>query len=172
MHIKYTNPHFKNNPFVPYKTVFNEITPKIISTGSMNPFDMNTSGSRKQMFSTHLGQAIVPRFATEAFLQSGTERKFGKATFGIRAPDDLRIFKVMVLYPKSFGQDAIHYNPVRYVLYEDSTGAIGLLTLTDFIANHPRYGYRLAVGRWQLQGLEASSPGGPPCGSGPGCTES
>lgn len=142
---KHTRPHFLNNPFVAYPTVPNLLNPKLLGICAMFPFDGQNSAPRKQMFATHLGQAPVVKGAMEALLQTGMERKFGTATYSIRADENIRVLKVLKLYPSTGGFGGINHNPERYVLYEETTsskGRIGLMTIPEFTANHPYFGFK------------------------------
>lgn len=141
---KFKLPHFTMNPFVPYKTLPNEMHPELLGICAMNPMANEVSSTRLQMFATHLGQAPAIEGASEAFLQSGMERKFGKATFGIRAESNMQVLKVLQLYPKQHGYGGIDYNPENYVVYEEfPSGRIGIMTIPRFISNHPYFGFRL-----------------------------
>ena len=142
--MKHILPHFLKNPYVPFKTMFNELEPKLMGICAVNPLVGQVSATRLQMFATHLGQAPAIQGASEAFLQSGMERKFGAATFSIRADEDMLILKTLQLYPKQHGFGGISYNPEDYVIYEERlTGTIGIMTIPKFVSNHPYFGYRL-----------------------------
>lgn len=137
-------PHFRNNPFVPYKTIPNELKPELLGICAMNPMVGAVSSPRLQMYATHLGQAPAVEGADEAFLQSGMERKFGNATFSIRATEDMQVLKVIPLYPKQHGYGGIGYNPEDYVIYEEfPSGVIGIMSLPKYVSNHPYFGFRL-----------------------------
>lgn len=114
-----------------------------MSISANNPFDAHDSASRKQMYASHQGQALVLMEPDERYIQTGTEREYGKATFDIRAPCRMRVVKIVDLYPPHPGRGSIPFNPLKLVVYEDmDTKEIGCLEITNFCQNHQYFGFK------------------------------
>ncbi len=114
----------------------------IMSVCGLNPWDGYNSSSRKQMFASHIGQALVVEGATERFWQTGMEREYGKYTFKVEMPCDAEIIKVIPRYRKTYDQGAIEHNPQTIVIYQDlHTKHIGCLDLRDYYSHHQYLGF-------------------------------
>lgn len=120
----------------------NQIYRELMGVLSLSSFDGFNSASRKQMFSSHIGQALVIKGSTERRIQTGMEREYGKYTFASKFPTDAIIVRVIERYPRTIDVDAIKHNPETLIIYEDhKTREIGCLTLVDFYSNHPYFGF-------------------------------
>lgn len=148
--------HYLHNAFVPYPYVHNEMVPELNGIGGMAVFASSDSSTRRQMFTTQLGQSLDIEYADEAFMQTGIERKFGEATFAVRAPANMRVIKVVPFYQKDAIFQGIRYNSTNYVLYEDNdTGKIGIVTLPEYASFHPYFGFPYK----QMSGVELKRGG-------------
>lgn len=109
----------------------NELDPRLMGVASTNPFDQHISASRKQMYHTHLGQALLTTGLTRRRIQSGMEREYGEYTFDIRMPCDAEIKKIIHQYSPRHTQGQIKDNPETLVLYRDyDTGEYGCVSIT------------------------------------------
>lgn len=121
----------------------NELSPDLLGVASLNPGDQHDSSSRKQMFHTHLGQALHVKDCTPRRLQTGMEREYGRYTFNITMPCDASIIRILDKYPQTYGTGGINENPMTVVVYEDiDTKTVGVLELTRFHSIHQNFGYR------------------------------
>ena len=137
------NRHYTENPFKPYPYQENMITPELSGVAGLSVFANTDSSTRRQMFTTQQGQALDLIEADEPFLQTGLERKFGEATFAVRAPTDLRIIKIIPFYQKDTMFGGIRYNSVNYMIYEDvATAQIGIIELPEYTVHHPYFGFQ------------------------------
>lgn len=108
----------------------NELDPRLLGIASTNPFDQHVSGSRKQMYHTHLGQALLTTGLTRRRIQSGMEREYGKYTFDIRMPCDAEIKKILHQYSPRHTQGQIRENPETLIIYRDyDTEEYGCLSI-------------------------------------------
>jgi DNA-directed RNA polymerase beta subunit len=104
------------------------------------------------MFSSHIGQTLVIKGATERYVQTGMEREYGKYTFSLKMPVDADIIRVVERYPQKIGLDAIRFNPQTVIIYEDvHTKEIGMIDVRKFCSYHQYFGFeyeaREALGR-------------------------
>ncbi len=121
----------------------NEIDPRFASASGTNPFMSTISPSRLVMYYGHCGQRLVIEGANTSRLESGADREYGKYTFKIKAPCDMRVVKVIERYPLTIGMDAIHDNPGTIVIYEnDATGEFGFLELPKYRSDHQHFGFQ------------------------------
>jgi hypothetical protein len=112
---------------------------------SLSSFDAHNSASRKQMFSSHIGQTLVIKGATRRRIQTGMEQEYGKYTFNVKAPANITVLKVVHRYPRTLGSGSIKHNPETLVIYEiDETRQIGCMSLTDYYSNHSYFGFKYA----------------------------
>ena len=113
-----------------------------LSVNGLNPYDAYDSSPRRQMWSSHIGQALVIKGATVRYQQTGFEREYGKYTFGTRMPVDAVVIKAIDRYPKSYGYDSIKLNPQKIVIYEEhGTNRIGVLDIQNFTSYHQYFGF-------------------------------
>lgn len=135
----------------------NEIRPELVSTLAMQPWKTNTSASRDQMVSSHLGQHLVVEGGTERYYQTGYEREFGRYTFAKRMPCNGHVVAVIERYARTYGEDALRYPmgteiPQTVVIYQrEDTKEIGYIDLTPYSSQHQYFGYeyqrRSAMGK-------------------------
>lgn len=120
----------------------NQLHRALLSVLSLSPFKAHNSASRDQMFSSHIGQAIVINGATERNIQTGMEREYGKYTFNVKMPCDADIIRVIERYPSALDTSSIIHNPETLVIYEDAaTKQVGCLSLTDYFSHHSYFGF-------------------------------
>ncbi len=115
---------------------------EFLSVNGLNPYDAYDSSPRRQMWSSHIGQALVIAGATVRYQQTGFEREYGKYTFGTRMPVDAVVLRAIDRYPRSFGQDSIRLNPQKIVIYEEhGTNRIGVLDIQNYTSYHQYFGF-------------------------------
>lgn len=121
----------------------NELDPRILGVLGLSLFDGHNSASRKQMFSSHIGQALVVKGATERTIRNGMENEYGKYTFSVKMPVDGDIIKVIERYPSTtLGDGSIAHNPETLVIYENvDTKEVCCLSLTDYFSHHQYFGF-------------------------------
>lgn len=120
----------------------NQLHRDLMGVNSLNPFDGEDSSSRKQMFSSHIGQALVIKGATERRIQTGMEREYAKYTFSTKMPTDAYIIKVIDRHRPQIGADSIEFNPQTVVIYEDvHTKRIGVVNLAKYCSHHQYFGF-------------------------------
>lgn len=123
----------------------NELHAHLLGPNSLNPFHGNTSSSRGQMFSTHLGQRLAINGATPRAIQTGMERQYGSLTFKVDMPCRGLILDIIPRYQTTTDVKSIPYNPQTLVIYEDvDTRVIGCFVLSDYCSNHQYFGFRYA----------------------------
>lgn len=143
------NRHFENYEFKPYPYQVNTVPPELNGVASMTSYAFCDSSTRRQMAAVQQGQAIATLITDEPFIQTGTERKFAKASLAIRAPCNLRIIDVIPFYQRDMAYQGIHYNSLNYIVYESlDDGSINTIELPEYASYHPEFGfkYRLAAG--------------------------
>ena len=119
-----------------------ELHLEFLSVNGLNPYDAYDSSPRRQMWSSHIGQALVIRGATIRYQQTGFEREYGKYTFGVRMAVDSVVLKAIDRYPKSYGFDSIRLNPQKVVIYEEhGTNRIGVLDIHNYTSYHQYFGF-------------------------------
>ncbi|MNU19684.1 DNA-directed RNA polymerase subunit beta [compost metagenome] len=120
----------------------NQLHRDLLGVNSLNPYDGMDSSGRKQMFSSHIGQTLVVKGATERRIQTGMEREFGKYTFSTKIPADCTIIKVIERYRGGYGQDTIAYVPEAIIIYEeDITHRIGMISVKNYCSHHQYFGF-------------------------------
>lgn len=120
----------------------NQLSQKLTTVLGLTSFDQFNSASRKQMFSSHISQALVIKGATEKSIQSGMEQEYGKYTFSKTLPVNANIINVIPRYPQTLDAGSIAHNPETLVIYEDdATKEVGIIKITDFHSNHPYFGF-------------------------------
>ncbi len=116
---------------------------RLLGVLGLSSFDQHNSASRKQMFSSHIGQCLVIKGATEKFIRTGVEDEYGKFTFKTQMPCDADIIQIIERYPRLVGADAIRHNPETLVIYEDDkTKEVGCLSVTDYFSHHQYFGFK------------------------------
>lgn len=124
-------------------TKTNELHPDLLSIAALNFLPGNTSASRVQMFTSHLGQRLVIDGATERRIQTGMEEEFGKYTFKIEMPVDAMVIRVIDRYRKTNDITNIKISPHVMVIYENiNTKEIGCLEIANHNSHHQYFGYR------------------------------
>ena len=120
----------------------NQLSQKLTTVLGLTSFDPYNSASRKQMFSSHISQALVISGSTEKSIQSGMEQEYGKYTFSKTMPVNADIIRVIHRYPQTLDVNSIKHNPETLVIYEDAiTKEIGCISLVDYHSNHPYFGF-------------------------------
>jgi len=122
----------------------NELDLRLLGVSGMSPWDGNTSSPRKQMFASHITQRLVIEHPTERFFQTGMEREFGKYTFSVKAPCNMRVHAIIDRYPPTLDQDSIKHNPQRLVLIENTeTREFDYISFENFKQYHQYFGFPL-----------------------------
>lgn len=120
----------------------NQLSQKLTTVLGLVSLDQYNSASRKQMFSSHISQALVIKGATERSIQSGMEQEYGKYTFSKTLPVDAEVLRIIHRYRRTLDANSIAHNPETLVIYEDAqTKEIGCIKLVDFHSNHPYFGF-------------------------------
>lgn len=113
---------------------------ELMSVNSMNPWDGYDSSSRKQMFASHIGQALVISGSTERRCQTGMEREYGKYTFSVKMPCRGEIIRYVDRYRQGYGENIP--NPQTVVIFErTSDKQVGVINLTKFCTQHQYLGF-------------------------------
>lgn len=119
-----------------------QIHRELLGVLGLSPFDAYDSASRKQMFASHISQALVIEGSTERFIQTGMEREYGKYTFNVKMPVDAEIIQVIQRYPRTIDESSIGHNPETLIIYEDvETKEVGCLSLVDYFSHHQYFGF-------------------------------
>jgi DNA-directed RNA polymerase beta subunit len=123
----------------------NQLYRELLGINGLNFADGTDSSSRKQMFSSHIGQSLVVKGATERFILTGMEAEYAKYTFAKTMPERGRILKVFNRYRTRIGEDAINHNPQQVVVYEsanpETLGQIGMVNLQDYFSDQTYFGF-------------------------------
>lgn len=128
----------------------NQLDPSLLSVTALNPWPGNISSPRLQMFNSQLTQALYTKGNNDRRCITGMETKFAKTTFGIRAPHDMHVIRIIHRYPKTVGYNSIKENPETIVVYEyDKTLPNGrIVKEVDYISCpthhdlHQHFGFR------------------------------
>lgn len=120
----------------------NQLRHEIRSIQSLNPFDSNASGARKQMFKSHISQRLVVNGATPKRILTGAEFEYAKAIFQTKVKNDSDIIRVIPYYRPMLGTSEIASNPETLVIFEDDTNTIDCLSITDYSSHHSYFGYK------------------------------
>lgn len=125
-----------------YKHIPSQIHREFLGVCGLIPWVDHDSSSRVQMFSSHIGQTLVIKGATERYCQTGMEREYAKYTFSTKMPVDAQVIKVIERYRPTLGKDAIRENPQTIVIYEEEQSKrIGVLSLTRYCSYHQYFGF-------------------------------
>lgn len=131
----------------PQVTQPNQLRRDLMGVNGLNPWDGANSSSRKQMFSSHIGQCLVLIGATNRYIHTGVEREYGKYTFSIKMPHDGRVVRVVDRYTAGIDRDSIALNPQRVVIYERSDNKeIGVVDIHNYCSHHQYFGFRYRPG--------------------------
>jgi hypothetical protein len=85
------------------------------------------------MASVQAGQALVPHKSDIPRMLPGFEDQLAKYTFGVKAPDDLKIVSVISKYSGGLGAHAIKSNPLITVIYVSlNTGEYGCFHIEQY----------------------------------------
>lgn len=123
--------------------VENELHREFMGVNGLSFADRNNSASRKQMYSSHLSQALVIRDSEERLIQTGMEREYGKYTFSVKMPVNAHIIRVIDRYRQHEGIDSIPVNPQTVIIYEDSaTKEVGILSVPLYCSYHQYFGFQ------------------------------
>lgn len=120
----------------------NQLDVRLMGVNGLNPWDGADSASRKQMWSSQIGQHLVFSGLTQRRHQTGMEQEYGKYTFATEMPHDGEIIRTIDLYRKSYDYDSIQLNPLTVVIYERvDTREVGCVFLNNFFSQHPYFGF-------------------------------
>jgi len=120
----------------------NQLSREFLGVVGLNPWISHDSSSRVQMFSSHIGQALVVKGSTVRRCQTGMEREFGKYTFATKIPVDAHIIKIVERYKRTYVHDSIAFNPQTLVIYEEvETKRIGCISLQNHCSYHQYFGF-------------------------------
>lgn len=120
----------------------NQLHRDLLGVIGLNPFPGADSSSRQQMFSSHIGQALVVAGATERYIQTGMEAEYAKYTFAVRMPCNAKVLKVIERYRQRLDADNIAFNPQTVVIYEDTeTKEVGMLSIPRYCSYHQYFGF-------------------------------
>lgn len=121
----------------------NQLDLRLLSVCGINPWDGHDSAGRKQMLSSHLGQRLTIKGATERLTQTGIEDEYGLYTSAIRVPSAARIVKTIDRYRKTHGANGIQMNPESIVIFEDiDNGRYDIMRLENHCSNHQYFGFK------------------------------
>lgn len=121
----------------------NQLDRRLLSICGLNPWDGFDSAGRKQMMSSHLGQRLTIKGATERRTQTGMENEFGKYTMAIRVLSTARVVKVVERYRKTHGADGIQMNPETIVIFEDlDQGRYDIMRIENYCSQHQYFGFK------------------------------
>lgn len=123
-----------------------EIGVDLLGVNAMDPYFENSSGPRKAMFSTQIGQAPIVDGNTPRRIFTGVETQYAEDTFDVKLPCDATILKVIHKFPLGMGRDVIRHNPTTVVIYEDYYDphkTIGVLVVEDYLSLHQDFGFQL-----------------------------
>lgn len=119
-----------------------ELKAQFLSNNALDPWVDVNSGPRKGMFANHLAQALVIRGAQERYWQTGAEARYGEATFGVRAPGDIQIIRVIDRIPRHECLARGMKNPQTAVIYRDiNTRKVGVFHLTQHRSEHQYFSF-------------------------------
>lgn len=121
----------------------NQLDLRLLGTQGLVPWDGVDSASRKQMFASHMGQALTISMPSERRIQTGMEYEYGKYTFNVKMPENGRVIKIIDRFPQAVGsEDGFLMNSERLVLFESDTGELGMVSLPFYACNHPYFGFQ------------------------------
>lgn len=118
----------------------NRMDRRLMGVNGLNFADGMDSSPRKQMFSSHIGQCLVVKGATERFIQTGMERQYAKTTFSVKMPVDGTILKVIHRYQETMGE-SIQNSEDILIYEEEGTQEIGLIRLPRFFSDQTYFGF-------------------------------
>lgn len=120
----------------------NELHLEFLGVNGLNPWDGWDSSSRKQMFSSHIGQTLVVAGATERYCQTGMEREFGKYTFNVKMPRHGQVVRLIDRYVRRADKDDIVFNPQSVLIYQDTeSNEFGMVNIPKYCSQHQYFGF-------------------------------
>jgi len=132
---------------MPHKFQPNQLRRELLGVSGLNFSDGEDSASRKQMFGSHVGQALVISGSTERRIQTGMEMEYGKYTFSVKMPANGRVLRVLQRYPETLGAETIRFNPQSVVLFERlDNREVGIINLPRYCSQHQYFGFEYVPG--------------------------
>jgi DNA-directed RNA polymerase beta subunit len=123
----------------------NQLYRDLMGVNSLNPWDGTDSSSRKQMFSSHIGQTLVIKGSTERRQQTGMEREYAKYTFSVKMPVNAQVIKVIKRYrddESSIAATGIVKTPQEIIIYEQvETKEVGMIIISRYCSHHQYFGF-------------------------------
>lgn len=121
-----------------------QIKPEYVGHVGLGAYLRFQSPSRVQMLSSHLTQMPVPESPTPQMTVSGMAREYGKATYGVRMPEDGTIIATIARYRRGEDILSIPENDAQtIVLYqEEKSGMIDYFELKGHHSEHSHFGFR------------------------------
>jgi len=122
-----------------------QLAPQLLGLSSLNSFPAETSSSRAQMWTSHMGQTQVIRGSCPPVVSTGTEWDYGQYTFNIKMPCNAIIRKVIPKYnTRTVGYESIRENPSTLVIFEDADSRAGRLDCIEIprhCIHHQHFGF-------------------------------
>lgn len=123
-----------------------EVGVDLFGLNALEPFVINDSAPRRAMAAAMFGQAPVIEGNEPARIFTGVELEYSQETFNIAFPCDATVLRIIRKYPVGIGRDAIHYNPITAILYEDYYDpykTVGVIEVPEYLSFHQEFGYPL-----------------------------
>lgn len=118
-----------------------QFRPDLLALAGLNPWPEFISSSRTQMFTNHIGQALVIEGAEPRLCQTGLERKLGEFTFSKRIPVNSEIIAVIPRFPPTLDGRG-RENNCALVIYENAeNNEICSLEITNYFSLHQHFGF-------------------------------
>lgn len=109
------------------------------SAATVTSFIDKDSSSRVQMATTQLNQSCVLLNSDVPRILTGFEDQLKDATFGLRVPEDCRVYAVIEKYRRTKGIDSVNSNPLVTIIYQSEvTGEFGCMHLERFQSQSER----------------------------------
>ncbi|QMP24165.1 DNA-directed RNA polymerase subunit alpha [Proteus phage 10] len=127
---------------------------------ALNPTIHGDSSPRSAMFGSHIGQCVVIEGSEPRMMKTGVEYEYGKQTFKVVAPCDMRITNVFKRFEETYGYNAIKKNPEIYVIYERLTNktrntsgmnVFGVLKIPTYHTKNHALGFKYVLNKKALQ---------------------
>lgn len=124
-----------------------EIDPRFLGTLSLNPFYCYSSSSRMYMFSGHINSSVVLNHASKKTIVTMYEREYGKYTFSIKAPCNMKVIKTFKRYDSRYGKGAMKENSQTYVMYMDCDNPqnVGVIEIPSYFNINKDFGFRYVI---------------------------
>lgn len=125
----------------------NEIDPRLLGTLSLNPFYCYSSSSRMYMFGGHINSSTILNHASKKTIITLYEREYGKYTFSIKAPCDMKVIKTFKRYDDRYGKGAMKENSQTYVMYMDCNNPqnVGVIEIPSYFNINKDFGFRYVI---------------------------